>query len=417
MSTTADLAQSPPVTVERVALLLRYVMFCILSPLFLLNHFGGDMSDFYIIAGMILAHNIFVHIVLWARAYHLFFTRTNFFIYLVQISIVIALTGGESSDAYLMYHLLIIGFSAYDRRFHKVIQAALICLLSYLCVIGIEYFRNGISLTFGVIFVRLSSTLIVGWMIAALSERLRRAEVTAAEQTAQLIASEATLRAILNSAGDPIVVFDDNEFIVEANERAIEFLGVPREQIIGQRLRAYLFDDGALPHKLADLRARGQAHTEEIVLPRSGEEREVDMIARSFIRDNARYFIVLLRDITERKNSQETERLVMARLEKLNTDLRQLDNHKAEFMRAISAGIRTPLSAVAGYVDMLLDGELGDINPDQSKALQTCRRGLQRVFRLIEQTIDAHALRFGRSTSAKDHSDPAVPSGKDRKNQ
>jgi hypothetical protein len=50
---------------------------------------------------------------------------------------------------------------------------------------------------------------------------------------------------------------------------------------------------------------------------------------------------------------------------------------------------------------MLLDGELGEVNPDQSKALQTCRRGVKRVFRLIDQTIDAYAPRFGRAALEK----------------
>lgn len=409
MTSPADLAQSLPVTIERTALIMRYVLAAVIAPLFLFGYFGGEYFDFFVIVGMTIAHSVYVHILFWARAYHRFFTRTNFLIYLVQISVIIAITGGESSDAYLLYHLLIIGFSAYDRRFFRVFQVTLICLASYILVIVIEYFRFALSLTLGLIVVRLMSTLIVGWMIAALSDRLRRAEVNAADQTAHLVASEATLRAILNGAGDPILVFDDNEYIVEANDRASEFLGLAREQLIGQRFRAYLFDDGTLPHKFADLRARGQATTQEIALPRSGEERVVDLVARSYIRDNARYFIALLRDVTYQRNIEETSRMVEARLEKLNTDLRQLDRHKADFMRAISAGIRTPLSAVSGYVDMLLDGDLGDVNPEQSKALQTCRRGLHRVFRLIEQTIDAYAPRFGGVPQNKEQPTESMP--------
>lgn len=251
------------------------------------------------------------------------------------------------------------------------------------------------------------STLLVGWMIAALSERLRRAEVTAAERTAQIVSSEATLRAILNNAGDPIIVFDDNEYIVEVNNRAAEFLGVTRTQLIGQRLRMYLFDDGTLPHKVAELRARGQAHTQEIVLRGSGEERIVDFIARSFIRNDARFFVVLLRDLTELKHIEETTQLVTARLEKLNNDLLQLDGHKEEFMRAISAGIRTPLAAVAGYVDMLLGEELGELNPDQNKALKRLLRARPRVpshrshHRRILAPFRTSAPRKGRSVKRK----------------
>ena len=173
-------------------------------------------------------------------------------------------------------------------------------------------------------------------------------------------------------------------------------------------MRAYLFDDGALSHKFAELRARGQALSQEIVVPKIGDERVVDIVARSFVRDGARCYIALLRDITDRKNLEETSRLIDARLEKLTNDLRQLDRHKADFVREMSVGVRTPLSVVAGYVQMLLDGDLGDVNPEQSKALQTCRRSIQRAFRLIGQTIDAHAPRLGVPIASDSKAKPAT---------
>jgi hypothetical protein len=36
---------------------------------------------------------------------------------------------------------------------------------------------------------------------------------------------------------------------------------------------------------------------------------------------------------------------------------------------------------------MLLQEELGDLTKDQRKALQTCRRGTLRAFRIIEETL------------------------------
>ncbi|HRK34815.1 MAG TPA: PAS domain-containing protein [Candidatus Hydrogenedentes bacterium] len=402
---SVDSTHSLAVTVERIALVMRYVVSALLAPVFLFGYFGNDTSDFVVISTMIVVHNAVVHGVLWSRKYRFFHSRLNFAIYLLQITTVVAITGADSSDAYILYFLLIIGFTAYDRRQFMVMRACLLCVAMYISVICYENFADTVTVPLGVLLVRIISIVLVGWMVAALSERLRRAEISAIEQAGQVMAAESTLRAILNSAGDPILVIDENEYITECNDRAVEFLAVPRANLIGQRFRTYLFDDGTLPQKVADLRARGQTESAQIIVTSEGDERDVHLIARSYVRDGARYFVVLLRDETSRKQYDESARVAALRVERLNTELRQLDKHKADFIQTIAVHLRAPLSAVSGYVDMLLNEELGDVNPDQRRALQTCRRSLIRAFRLIEQTIQAYTLR---------HSPPQGDVTKDR---
>lgn len=388
-----EASQSLPVTVERIALLMRYVLFAVISPVFLLGHFGRGTSAFLTISAMVLAHNIIVHVLLWTRSYWFFYSPLNFAIYLIQIVIIIAITGADSSDGYILYFLLIIGFTAYDRRLRKTMQVTVCCVVTYAAVIIYENFSDRLTVSLGVIIIRMLSIAFVGWMIGVLSERLRRAEILAAEQTAQVMSAENTLRAILNSAGDPIIVFDDNEYVAECNERATEFLSVSRADIIGKRFRSFLFDDGTLPQKLADLRARGQTEFAQIVVTSDGEERDVRLFARSYVRDGSRYFVVLLRDETMRMNYEESARVAAMKHARLNTELRELDNQHADFIQTISVQLRAPLTAVGGYVEMLLNEELGDLNPDQRKALQTCRRGIMRAFRAIEQSVQEHATR------------------------
>lgn len=386
------LSASLPVAFERTALALRYIVYFIMAPVFLMGFMPGELSDFWILTGIVLAHNAVVHVVLWTRSYAFFFTRVNFLIYFLQIIVTVAITGAETTDAYILYHLFTLGFSVYDRRFWRVIAVAVACAVSFVAVLLFEWIVEEINISFGALLLRLMSILIVGWLVAVLSERLRRAELQMARQTANLAASEATLRAILNSAGDPILVFDEREFITDANDQAGRFLGVPKEQLIGQRVRAFLFDDGTLPYKFADLRVRGQSHGEEVFITAGGEERTVEVLTRCFNRGQARYFVALLRDITEQKDLQEATRQANIRLERLNTELRKLDSHKASFMSSIAINLRSPLSVLSGYLGMLLDDELGEVNTDQRKALQACRRSLSRVFRIIDQALDLHSL-------------------------
>ncbi|MFA6240006.1 MAG: PAS domain S-box protein [Candidatus Hydrogenedentales bacterium] len=398
--------------VERVGLFARYLVWAVMASAYLLGYIAGNTQDFIALTALVVLHNGYSHAVFLFKRYSAFSSRLNFLIYLAEATLITHFSGREASDAYIAYHLLIIGLGAYTRRSRTTAIVTLLCMFSYAGVVTLEWYRIGLALPLGVIVFKLMSIGICGWLVAQLMQRFGSIEATALRQAEALSASETMLRTILNSAGEPILVFDDQEFITEANDQAGSFLAVAREKLIGQRIRAFLFDDGTLPHKFASLRARGEAQTEEVVVDARGEERSVEIVFRSFTREGSRFYVALLQDITERKNLQEATRLANQRLERLNAELRQIDRMKGEFLASISQNLRSPLSAVSGFVEMLLEEELGDLNPDQRKALQTCRRGIIRAFKLVDEALDLHRLETKRAQHQGDtaaHSDTPVP--------
>ena len=336
---------------------------------------------------MWLRFNLFAHVVLLTGRHRLFFSTLNFAIYLAEASLVVSFTGAEESPAYVLYFLFMIGFSAYIPRFWRVLMVAGLCTAAYIAVILIEWTRVGLALPLGEIVAKVLFILVSGWLLAALSEQLFRAEDEALSHAEALAASEATLRTILNSAADPLVVYDGNEFITEANERASQLFGMPREHLLGQRIRAFLFDDGTLPQKMAALRHRGTARGEDIVVNAKGGERTVDYTVRSYIRDGKRYFVTIFHDLTEQKDLQEATRLANLNLERLNAELRQVDELKTGFWTMITQKVRSPLAAVLGYLEMLIEEELGEVTPEQRRALNACRRAVLRSFKLIDEGL------------------------------
>ncbi|MCL4694256.1 MAG: PAS domain S-box protein [Candidatus Hydrogenedentes bacterium] len=389
-----------PVIIERMGLAIRYFLYILLLSLVGLGYAKGNAADIAIISIILLVHHGFIHTVLWKKRYDLLFTRANFLINFFEVSVIVVLTGADTTAGYLLYFAFIVAFSAYDRRYWRVLFVSSLCAASYTLAVLWEAWRAGLAEEPGILIVKIVYIFVIGWLVAVLSERLRVAEEVSSRQTAQLASSEATLRTILNSAGDPIIVFDENEFITETNQRAAEFLMVPHEQLVGRRVRAFLFDDGTLANKFAHLRVRGEGQSEEVFVNAEGEERSAEMVVRSYNRDNTCYFVAIVRDVTNRKELQEATRLANIQLERLNSELRQVERLKTNFLASISRNMRSPLSAVAGYVEMMLDEELGEVNAEQRKALQTCRRGLLRVFRLIEEALDLHRLETKRSQIA-----------------
>jgi len=69
------------------------------------------------------------------------------------------------------------------------------------------------------------------------------------------------------------------------------------------------------------------------------------------------------------------------------TRLEALDRQKDEFVGTVSHELRTPLTSIAGYLEMLEDGDLGELEPAQLKALAVIERNTKRLRGLIEDVL------------------------------
>jgi signal transduction histidine kinase len=66
-----------------------------------------------------------------------------------------------------------------------------------------------------------------------------------------------------------------------------------------------------------------------------------------------------------------------------NKRLRELDRLKDEFLSLVSHELRTPLTSIRGYLDLVLDEEAGDLNPEQRRFLEAVERNSGRLLRLV----------------------------------
>jgi signal transduction histidine kinase len=72
---------------------------------------------------------------------------------------------------------------------------------------------------------------------------------------------------------------------------------------------------------------------------------------------------------------------------KVVSQLRVIDRTKSDFLSTISHELRTPLTSIAGYVEMMRDGEAGDVAPMQAQMLDVVARNTQRLRDLIEDVL------------------------------
>ncbi|MCA9349264.1 hypothetical protein KC878_03970 [Candidatus Saccharibacteria bacterium] len=83
-------------------------------------------------------------------------------------------------------------------------------------------------------------------------------------------------------------------------------------------------------------------------------------------------------------------------LRKSNEKLTALDEAKDEFISMASHQLRTPLTSVKGYISMVMEGDAGDINEQQSKLLNQAFISSQRMVYLIADLLNVSRLRTGK---------------------
>ncbi|MFC1700606.1 ATP-binding protein [Patescibacteria group bacterium] len=83
-------------------------------------------------------------------------------------------------------------------------------------------------------------------------------------------------------------------------------------------------------------------------------------------------------------------------LRKANEKLKQLDKAKSLFISLASHQLRTPLTAIKGYVSMLLERTWGELNKKQESKLKNVFISNERLINLVEELLNISRIESGR---------------------
>ena len=82
-------------------------------------------------------------------------------------------------------------------------------------------------------------------------------------------------------------------------------------------------------------------------------------------------------------------------IELQNIQLKKLDKIKSDFLNITSHELRTPMSAIKGYIQMIMKQSLGGITEEQKQALNVIMRNTNRLDNLIQDILDISRLESG----------------------
>jgi signal transduction histidine kinase len=107
----------------------------------------------------------------------------------------------------------------------------------------------------------------------------------------------------------------------------------------------------------------------------------------------------LQQELAQDRNEQRLLREQLARqnleVAAANAELRRLDSLKSQFVSVAAHELRTPLSAILGYVEMLLDGDLGHLTRQQRESLEIVERSANRLMAITRNLLDLTRIEAG----------------------
>lgn len=199
-----------------------------------------------------------------------------------------------------------------------------------------------------------------------------------------LAESRAKDDAILTSIGDGLIVIDKNGGVVKVNKAFQHLLGWKDSDIVGKNLAdtITLFDSNKQPLQKEDRPSQKVLHQNQgTTIPlayygkKDGTLLPVSLTMSPVVMGDTRMGAVeVFRDITKEQ---------------------EVDRAKTEFVSLASHQLRTPLSTINWYAEMLLAGDAGEINKEQRKYIEEIYQGNQRMVDLVGALLNVSRIELG----------------------
>lgn len=189
---------------------------------------------------------------------------------------------------------------------------------------------------------------------------------------------------------DPVLVIDADGRLVRANTSAHKTFGFSNRQF-GQPLPKVLDHFPALTEQLF-------AHNEPLWKGEVQEESnwwsvESSLIDAGFKLGSSRGRLILLRDITARKQAQTQLAETLERADRLRAEAEAANAAKGDFLAQVSHDLRTPLHAIIGFSELLLSGE--KLDPAQRAEVNSIHDAGSILQRLINDLLDLSRIDAG----------------------
>lgn len=220
----------------------------------------------------------------------------------------------------------------------------------------------------------------------------------------ELRQSEATFRAVADSASDAIVSIDSAGVITYANGEAARMFGYEHGQLVGRLVTTFVPERTHHAHwqgmskYLATGKSRLIGRTVTVSARRRDDsEFPVELSLATWEVQGAKYFSAIIRDVSERQRAQDELEAALAREREVAIRLQELDRLKNTLLDVVSHDLRSPLAAIRSIAAVLQRDAATQILSHEQRQSSLC--GLEvsalKMRNLLDDLLDLERLAAG----------------------
>lgn len=293
--------------------------------------------------------------------------------------------GGAAALLLYPYSLLILSLNGFEI---SGLEFAVIIPIQIVLLIG-AYFSGLISSNLKISNNRNEDQAL---KIDVLEDEIRKRRVLESE----LLQSESRYRKMVEEAGDVVYITDIHGYFEYINQPGVRFIGYTLGELSKKRFSELLppaWREEVEEFFKEQIR-QGKRETlyEFPIITRRGEMRWVEQVTNILV-DGGRITGLqgFLRDVTRRKQTEEA--LAVARDQALEVNLL-----KSKLLATITHDVRTPLSALLGYIDLLHTEAYGALNENQKDILVKVKSITGQINQMTNNLLNQSEIEGGELT-------------------
>jgi len=222
--------------------------------------------------------------------------------------------------------------------------------------------------------------LIFSFLIFFVLHSFSRTKLRALQLAQELTVDLQKFQLAVENASDHIIITNTDGNILYANKAAEIITGYSKKEMLGRKsgdLWGGKMDKAFYQKMWKTIKEEKKVFVGELTNKRKGGEKYEVQLRISPVLDekgNEIFFVGIERDITREK---------------------QIDKAKTEFVSLASHQLRTPLTSINWYAEMLLSGDAGKLNDDQKQFVNEIHVGNQRMVDLVNALLNVSRIDLG----------------------